>query len=57
MPEMAAFGAVAIVILALVVLIFDGAVKPVFGLLDLVTNLWKIGQLERRPVLIDDVFK
>lgn len=43
MAEMAAFGAIAIPVLALVMLIFHGAVKPVFRLFDLVTDLGQIG--------------
>jgi hypothetical protein len=57
MTKVAAFSAIAISVLALVMLVFHRPVKPVLGLLDLIANLRKIGQFEWSTILINDVFQ
>lgn len=51
--EMAALGAVAVVIAAFVVSLGDGDIEHPLGALDLGTNLRQIGYLERSAVLFD----
>jgi hypothetical protein len=41
---MRAFGAIAIVIFCLIIVLFHRLAKPVFGFVDVVGNLWQIGK-------------
>jgi hypothetical protein len=57
MTKVTALGAIAIPVFTLVMLVFHGAVEPVFGLFYLVPDLWEISQFEWGSIFIDDVLE
>lgn len=57
MAEVAALGAIAITVFAIVLVVLHRPVKPVLGALDLVANFRQVGQLERSTVLVNQVFE
>jgi hypothetical protein len=57
MAKVTTFGAVAIVIFALIIIGFYGLVKEVFCFLDLVSYPWQISQPKRSAVFVDEVFE
>jgi hypothetical protein len=51
-----ALGAVTIIVFAFIFVLFDGIGKHPLGFVDLHPDFWKIGQLHRRTILVDQAF-
>jgi hypothetical protein len=52
--KVGAFGTIAVIVLAFVFMPFERIVKPLLGLIDLLTDLGEIGQLQRGTVFVDE---
>jgi hypothetical protein len=57
MVEMVAFGAIAEIVLSLVLIFFDGPVKEVPGLLDLISYFRQIDEAERGTMFVNEMFQ
>jgi hypothetical protein len=55
--EMRAFGAIAIIVLAFVTMLFDGIVEHFLGFLNLHSNFGQIGQFHGGPVLFNKILE
>jgi hypothetical protein len=57
MLEVVAFGTITVIVIAFVLVLFDGSVEQVATLLDLIANLRKIDKAKRSTVLFDQMLQ
>jgi hypothetical protein len=57
MVKVVTLGTIAKMVLAFIVVFFDGPIKQVSGLFDLVTNFWQVYKSKRRTVFFDKVLE